>query len=85
MIDQISDKGGKSVNIAYLNQRTDNPELLWHSEWRKSSRSIGDGECVEVTSAPGRVAVRDSKNLNKEMLVFPAGQWRLFIEQYKRR
>jgi Domain of unknown function (DUF397) len=85
MIGQIPDKAGKSVNITYLNQRTDDAEPLRHSRWRKSSRSIGDGECVEVTSTSGRVAVRDSKNLGKEMLVFPVSQWRLFIEQYKHR
>ncbi|TDB76906.1 DUF397 domain-containing protein [Actinomadura sp. KC216] len=33
------------------------------STWRKSSHSGGNGgECVELASAPGLIAIRDSKN-----------------------
>ncbi len=33
------------------------------SNWRKSSYSGGSGgQCVEVASVPGHVAVRDTKN-----------------------
>ena len=53
-------------------------------DWRKSSRSGGQGECVEVaTNRPGVVAVRDSKNPNATVLtVAPAG-WRGFIADVK--
>ncbi|RKS79030.1 uncharacterized protein DUF397 [Actinomadura pelletieri DSM 43383] len=33
--------------------------------WRKASRSTSNGgNCVEITSVPGTIAIRDSKNPN---------------------
>ncbi|HWO59819.1 MAG TPA: DUF397 domain-containing protein [Umezawaea sp.] len=40
--------------------------------WRKSTYSGGGGsECVELAFPPARVAVRDSKNPEGPVLVFP--------------
>ncbi|CRK61570.1 hypothetical protein [Alloactinosynnema sp. L-07] len=54
---------------------------LGHTEWRKSSLSGGGGElddeeCVEIAFAPGRVGVRDSKNVAGGALVVTEGAWR---------
>jgi hypothetical protein len=54
---------------------------LQESNWRKSRRSIGNGECVEVASASGKVAVRDSKDSSGPVVRYPAGAWRTFIAQ----
>ncbi|MFE3200864.1 DUF397 domain-containing protein [Embleya sp. NPDC059237] len=54
-------------------------------QWRKSSRSNGQGNCVEtaVTNDGGR-AVRDSKNRSGPTLRFTGDDWRAFIEGAKR-
>ncbi len=47
--------------------------------WRKSTRSIGATNCVEVADLPhGGRAVRDSKSPAGAMLRFPAAQWAAF-------
>jgi hypothetical protein len=51
--------------------------------WRKSRRSMGNGECVEVGSAPGDVTVRDSMTPSGIVLRYPAGSWRTFLGQAK--
>lgn len=48
--------------------------------WRRSSRSYGGGNCVEVATQFGaRVAIRDSKNRQGAVLGFTPAQWNDFI------
>jgi len=49
-------------------------------KWRKSSRSYGSGECVEVAAPAGkRIAVRDGKNAQGAVLTFSSAQWKAFV------
>jgi uncharacterized protein DUF397 len=52
--------------------------------WRKASHSVGNGECVEVSSAPGRVSVRDSTNPDGPVLCYSSDAFRSFLETAKR-
>ncbi|SDO89838.1 protein of unknown function [Actinopolyspora xinjiangensis] len=48
--------------------------------WRKSSFSRPQGDCVEVSSAPEVVGVRDSKRGDASpVLVFDPLRWREFV------
>ncbi|WP_052852396.1 DUF397 domain-containing protein [Streptomyces avicenniae] len=47
--------------------------------WRKSSRSSGAEHCVEITDLPGGgIAVRDSKNPERDDLRYTAEEWQAF-------
>ncbi|MEG3633761.1 DUF397 domain-containing protein [Micromonospora palythoicola] len=52
---------------------------LSRAEWRTSTRSVGNGNCVEVATVDGAVAVRDSKDRHGPVLTFPPSAWRAFV------
>ena len=52
--------------------------------WRKSSYSGSNGgNCIEVTAAPGAVAVRDSNDPHGPVLTFGRQDWKRFADQVK--
>lgn len=53
-------------------------------DWRKASRCQGNGDCVEVASTSGQVAVRDSTNKDGPILMYSANAWRSFLDITKR-
>ncbi len=53
-------------------------------QWRKSSYSSAQGQCVETAITPGGRAVRDSKDPEGPALSFSRDAWREFIERVKR-
>ncbi|MEU5782725.1 DUF397 domain-containing protein [Micromonospora lupini] len=55
------------------------------AQWRKSTRSSGNGgDCIEVAdNLPGIVGVRDSKAPAGPALVFGPMAWRAFVAMAK--
>jgi hypothetical protein len=52
-------------------------------DWRKSSYSGGQGNCVEVAPLRDGIAVRDSKNPGGPVLRFSADAWQAFVSNIK--
>ncbi|MEU7653735.1 DUF397 domain-containing protein [Micromonospora taraxaci] len=48
--------------------------------WRTSTRSGGEGDCVEVAGFADSVGVRDSKDRQGPVLTFTPSAWAAFVE-----
>ena len=46
--------------------------------WRKSARSVNNGNCTEVASTDGIVVVRDSTDQAGTHITYSAATWRNF-------
>ncbi|WP_158850837.1 DUF397 domain-containing protein [Saccharothrix deserti] len=53
--------------------------MITSSEFRKSSYSGAQNECVEVAVESGRFAIRDSKNPDGPVLIWPRGTLVRFV------
>jgi hypothetical protein len=57
---------------------------LIYSGWRTSSYSLGNGECIEVTSTNADVVmIRDSKNPHGGNVLCGVTEWRSFVSAVK--
>ena len=50
-----------------------------YTNWRKSTRSGGDDNCVEIANGATSVGVRDSKNPTSAILEFGTAAWAAFL------
>jgi len=53
-----------------------NPHAL---AWRKSSRSVNTGACIQVAAVADGVAARDSVDNSESIIRFPGAAWQLFV------
>ena len=51
--------------------------------WVKSQASTYNGQCVEIASAPGKIAIRDSKNPTGPILVYTPAEFKAFISSVR--
>lgn len=50
-------------------------------DWRTSSYSGGQGQCVEVRYGTGGTWIRDSVHPDDSALKFPSTEWRTFLRE----
>jgi hypothetical protein len=48
--------------------------------WLKSEASTASGQCVEIASAVGKIAIRDSKDPDGPILVYTPTEFSAFLE-----
>jgi Domain of unknown function (DUF397) len=48
--------------------------------WRKANSSTANGQCVEIASAAGNIAIRDSKDPDGPILVYTTSEFRAFLD-----
>ncbi|MET8627012.1 DUF397 domain-containing protein [Kitasatospora sp. NPDC004669] len=74
MKSSFSQQGGNCVEVAVV------PLDLAGAQWVKSRHSGNGGNCIEVApDAPGVMPVRDSKDPEGAVLLFPIEAWRSFV------
>lgn len=56
---------------------------LSKATWRTSTRSGGNGDCVEVAITTEGVAVRDTKDRSKAPHTYTLAEWSAFISGVK--
>jgi hypothetical protein len=52
-------------------------------QWRKSSYSGNEGNCVEVRDLDGSIGIRDSKNPEGPVLTVSPDRWTAFVAAIK--
>jgi Domain of unknown function (DUF397) len=48
--------------------------------WLKAQSSGANGQCIEIASSPGKIAIRDSKDPDGPILVYTPGEFRAFLD-----
>jgi hypothetical protein len=68
------------VNAAKSGKITLSEEERTGLSWIKAQASTYNGACIEVASAGGKIAMRDSKDPNGPVLVYTHAEFSAFID-----
>lgn len=58
-------------------------ERVLDAGWRKATRSVNNGACVETASSRATVLVRDSVDRSGPVVRYDARTWQLFLDSAK--
>jgi hypothetical protein len=56
---------------------------IYDAAWRKASRSVNNGQCVEVGATSATILVRDSVDPAGPTLSYPSRAWQAFLTTAK--
>lgn len=73
-------EGGTTVGRTTMGAKSNVPGAVWR---RSSKCDNSSGNCVEIAELPGATAIRDSKDPEGPVLVYPRNEWSAFVAGVK--
>jgi Domain of unknown function (DUF397) len=67
------------MNSAKAGKITLSPAVRQNLAWIKARSSTANGACVEIASAVGNIAIRDSKDPDGPILVYTPAEFQAFL------
>ena len=68
------------VNMAKAEKITLSEVERANLAWLKAQASTHNGQCIEIASAPGKIAIRDSKDPDGPILVYTSAEFNAFLD-----
>ena len=70
----------REMNTAKIRKKTLSASERESLSWLRARSSTANGHCVEISSASGNIAIRDSKDPDGPILVCTTSEFRVFLD-----